>query len=200
MKHIVIILFLIVSTNAVKAQAIDLKKFGLGNIDITSLLTKKLTVTQGWAPKFSFGNIDINKISAISKIVNLKNVNTATKLFNTFKTGRSVYKISEYVGMASTAYSLIKNSVESNKTAIDQAAIDAKRDAIKKAQNFAITGGITMLSGVVIKLLTKKAASKAADAFNGAVKTKLKDILSFDSPTQFNNDLVKAGIALKIKL
>jgi hypothetical protein len=182
----------LLSVNA-KAQLIDLK-----NLDLSSLLGKVMKVKQGWAPKFSFGNLDISKIAKVGKIVNLKNVTTATKLFNTFKAGRTIYKAGAYIGLATTAYSSIKNIVQSNKEALTTEAQRLKSEGIKQAQKFALAGGGTILTGVLIKLLTKKAASKAADAFNGVVRKKIQDILSFDAPT--TSPYTTAGLALKIKL
>jgi hypothetical protein len=198
MKKIIAICTLTIMMHSMNAQIIDLKKIDLSKLDISGLLNKVMNVKQGWAPKFSFGNINIDKVSKVAQIINLKNINTATKLFNTFKTGRTIYKTGAYVGMATSAYGLIKNIAESNKTAATAQLQQLKDDAIKKAQNFAVGGGLTILSGVLVKLLTKKAASKAADAFNGIVKKKLTDILSLDTPT--TNSYVQTGIALKIKL
>ncbi len=193
MKKIILLFLLAGSMTTVKAQIFDLK-----DLNIDGIIGKVLNVKKGWAPKFSLGSLNIDKISKVSKIINLKNVQKATQLFNTFKTGRTIYKIGSYAGLATSAYSTIKNVVESNKEALTQAAKDAKADAVKKAQNFLVGGGVAILTGVVIKLITKKAAYKATEAFNGMVKKKLSDILSFDAPTA--SPYTTAGLALKIKL
>jgi hypothetical protein len=193
MKKIILLLMITFSINAAKAQIFDLK-----NLNLDGIIGKALNVKKGWAPKFSLGNLNIDKISKVSKIINLKNIDKATKLFNTFKTGRTIYKIGSYAGLATSTYSAIKNAVESNKEALDQAAKDAKAAAVSKAQKFLVGGGIGILTGVVIKLITKKAAYKATEAFNGMVKKKLSDILSFDAPQP--SPYTTAGLALKIKL
>ena len=200
MKKLLVIVSIVLISQNVNAQLIDWTK-----IDLKGLIGKAMTVKQGWAPKFKIGNLDIAQISKVSKIINLKNVSTATKLFNTFKTGRTVYKAGAYVGIATSIYSSVKNLVETNKDAASglspaalQAWNDAKSKAISKAQNLGLAGLGTVGVGVLIKLLTKKAASKAADAFNGAVKNKIKDIFSFDAPTA--NPYAVTGVALKIKL
>jgi hypothetical protein len=193
MKKIILLALVIFTVTTTNAQLIDLK-----NLDLSTLLGKALQVKQGWAPKFNFGNLNIPQISKVAKVFNLKNIDKATKLFNTFKTGRTVYKAGAYVGLATTAYSSIKNIVESNKTALTAQAQQIKSDAISKAQKFATAGGITILTGIVIKFLTKQAASKAADAFNGTIKKKLIDILSFDAPSY--SPYTTTGLALKLKL
>jgi hypothetical protein len=193
MKKIILLVMVTFSVVTTNAQLIDLK-----NLDLSTLLGKALKVKQGWAPKFNFGNLNIPQISKVAKVFNLKNIDKATKLFNTFKTGRAIYKTGAYVGLATTAYSSIKNIVESNKTALTAQAQQLKSDAIKKSQKYLTAGGITILTGIVVKFLTKQAASKAADAFNGTIKKKLKDILSFDTPSY--SPYTTTGLALKLKL
>jgi hypothetical protein len=195
MKKLIIITILFFTSQLANAQLIDWTK-----IDLKGLLGKVMTVKQGWAPKFKVGNFDINKIAKVSEIINLKNVSTATKLFNTFKTGRTVYKAGSYVALATSLYSSVKNITASSKLDKATVATEIKKysDQVKSAKGTLIAGGLTAITGVVVKLLTKKAASKAADAFNGAVKNKIKDIFSFDAPSA--NPYANAGIALKIKL
>jgi hypothetical protein len=193
MKKLMVLVVLSGILSTAKAQLIDWNKLNLDN-----LVGKALQVKKGWAPKFSLGNLDISKIAQVSKIINLKNVQTATKLFNTFKTGRSIYKIGSYVGLATSAYSSVKNIVESNKETITAEAKKLKSDAIKKAQTFLAVGGVSIATGLIIKFLTKKAAYKATDAFNGVIKKKIRDILSFDAPQY--SPYTTAGIALKLKL
>jgi hypothetical protein len=199
MKKIILLLVVAFSLNAAKAQIFDLK-----DLNLDGIIGKVLNVKKGWAPKFSLGSLNIDKIAKVSKIINLKNIQKATQLFNTFKTGRTIYKIGSYVGLATSTYSVVKNAIESGKSitetnpALIQAAKDAKSAAISKAQKFLVGGGLGILTGVVIKLVTKKAAYKATEAFNGMVKKKLSDILSFDAaqPSPYTT----AGLALKIKL
>ncbi len=193
MKKIILLLLVSLILTSSKAQLIDLK-----NLDLSSLISKALKVKKGWAPKFNFGNINIPQISKVAKIFNLKNIDKATKLFNTFKTGRTIYKAGAYVGLATTAYSSIKNIIESNKTALTAQAQQLKSEAITKSQKILTAGAVTILTGVLIKFLTKQAASKAADAFNGTIKKKLKDILSLDAPSF--SPYTTAGLAIKLNL
>jgi uncharacterized ubiquitin-like protein YukD len=193
MKKIFIITasFFILQTGS--AQIIDWDK-----LDLKSLLGNVMNVKQGWAPKFKIGNLDVKKIAKVGEIINLKNIDKATKLFNTFKTGRTIYKAGAYAGLAASTYSTVKNLIESNKEAVTAEAKKLKSEAIQKAQKFMIVGGSTLLTGVLIKFLTKQAASKAADAFNGTVRKKIQDILSIDTPSP--SPFTQGGVALKIKL
>jgi hypothetical protein len=163
----------------------------LSNINLDNILGKVLSVKKGWAPKFSLANVSIPKIAKVGEIINVKNIQTATKLFNTFRTGRTIYKIGAYAGSAVTTYSAIRNAVNNAKTQVDQ--------QLKKGlKTTLIAGGATMATGLLVKFLTKAASYKAVDAFNGTVKRKLKDILSFDAPEA--SPYTQAGLALKISL
>jgi hypothetical protein len=199
MRKIILVAALILGFAKSEAQIMEtLKKIDFSKINLSSLLHKTLQVKQGWAPKFSFASLGLASVEKVSKIINLKNIATAKKLFNTFKTGRTIYKAGAYVGLAASTYSGIKNMVESNKEAVTAEAKALKTEAIHKAQNFLTAGAVTIGAGVLIKFLTKKAASKAADAFNGMIKRKIKDILSFDVPSA--SLYTKTGVALKIKI
>jgi hypothetical protein len=195
MKKIILLVMVTFSVVTTNAQLIDLK-----NLDLSTLLGKALKVKQGWAPKFNFGNINIPQISKVAKVFNLKNIDKATKLFNTFKTGRTIYKAGAYVGLATSVYSTIQNITASGK--LDKATVATEiakyKDQLKSAQGKLIAGGATLLTGIIVKFLTKQAASKAADAFNGTIKKKLKDILSFDAPSY--SPYTTTGLALKLKL
>lgn len=192
-KYMLSIILAIGIANNCSAQVIDWSK-----INLNGLVSKVLTVRKGWAPQFTIGTLPIKQISKVATIINLKNVAKATKLFNTFKTGRTLYKIGAYAGLGVSTYSTIKNLVQSNKEATTQALNDARAQAISKAQNLMIAGGATIGIGVLVKLLTKQAAYEATEAFNGVVKRKLKDILSLDVPTY--SPYITSGIALKVKL
>jgi hypothetical protein len=143
------------AVNVASAQ-IDLK-----NISIEKILGKVMHVDKGFAPKFSLGSQPIDKILKVGEIIGLKKNNQATKLFNTFKTGRTIYKVAAYAGAAISAYAVIK--------AADKAAN-------AKDYQGALTGGISsIVSGLAVKFLTKGASYKAVDIFNGIVKQKIKD-------------------------
>ncbi|GAB2817891.1 hypothetical protein GCM10027043_18430 [Ferruginibacter profundus] len=134
------------------------------NLKLDNILGKVLNVKRGFAPKFSLGKVSIPKIAKVAEIIGLKKSEQAIKLFNTFKTGRTVYKIASYAGGAIAAYSAIK-------------AID--KSALKEDYQKPLVGALsTLATGLVVKFLTKGASYKAVDVFNGVVKRKIKDILS----------------------
>jgi hypothetical protein len=139
---------------------IDLNKV----LNIGDIAGKVLHVKKGYAPKFSLGNVSVPKIFKVGEIIGLKKNTQAIKLFNTFKTGRTIYKVAQYAGLAVSAYSAIK-------------ALD--KNALKEEYQKPLTAALsTMASGLIVKLLTKGASYKAVDVFNGIVKKKLKDIIS----------------------
>lgn len=157
MKKIIIVSFLSVFALSTNAQ-ID-----LNNISLDKILGKVLNVQRGFAPKFSLGNININKIAKVAEIIGLKKNEQAIKLFNTFKTGRTIYRIASYAGGAIAAYSAIR-------------AID--KSALKEDYQKPLIGALSSIgSGLIIKFLTKGASYKAVDIFNGVVRKKIKDII-----------------------
>jgi hypothetical protein len=159
MKKVIVLCFIIVAVNSTVAAQIDFKNLNLDNI-----LGKVLNVKRGFAPKFSLGNISIPKIAKVAEIIGVKKSDQAIKLFNTFKTGRTIYKIASYAGGAIAAYSAIK-------------AID--KSAVKEDYQKPLIGALSSVaSGLLVKFLTKAASYKAVDVFNGVVKKKIRDILS----------------------
>lgn len=134
------------------------------NLSLDKILGKVLNVKKGYAPKFSLGNIPIPKILKVGEIIGFKKNEQAIKLFNTFKTGRTIYRVATYAGSAIAVYSAVK--------AMDKAAI--KEDYQKP-----LIGALTTVgAGLITKFLTKAASYKAVDIFNGIVRKKIKDILS----------------------
>jgi hypothetical protein len=159
MKKLILSCFIIcVVSHNVSAQ-ID-----FNNLNLDKILGKVLNVERGFAPKFSLGKVPIPKIAKVAEIIGLKKSEQAIKLFNTFKTGRTIYKVASYAGGAIAAYSAIK--------AIDKSSI--KQD-YQKPLIGALSG---IASGLIVKFLTKGAAYKAVDVFNGMAKKKIKDIFS----------------------
>ncbi len=156
-KIIATVLLAVMVSTALQAQ-IDLKK--IFNLD--DIVGKVLNVKKGYAPKFSLGNQPIPKIFKVGEILGLKNNAQATKYFNTFKTGRTIYKIASYAGTAISLYGAVK--------AFDKAA--AKKDY----QTALISGLSSIGTGLISKFLTKAASYKAVDVFNGVVKNKVRDI------------------------
>ena len=136
----------------------------LENISLDKILGKVLDVQRGFAPKFSLGSTPIKRIAKVAEIFGLKGNGQAMKLFGTFRTGRTVYRIASYAGSAIAAYGAIKA---------------ANTSATKSDYQGAILSGLSSIgTGLIIKFLTKSAAYKAVDIFNGAVRRKIKDIFS----------------------
>ncbi len=70
----------------------------LNNIDINDLIGKVMKVQKGFAPKFALGNTPIQTINKVAEILGLKKNETVNKLFNTFKTGRIIYRVAAFAG------------------------------------------------------------------------------------------------------
>ncbi|HMT95404.1 MAG TPA: hypothetical protein PKC62_01845 [Ferruginibacter sp.] len=161
-------------------EKIDLRKIDLSNIDISALLGKTINVKKGWAPKFALGKSPIDKIFNVAEIIGIKKNDKANKLFKTFKTGRTIYKVAAYAGAAVAVYGTarsLKNSVK------------------KSEYQTAITTGISSIaSGIIVKLLTKGASYKAVDIFNGVATKTIKDILSIKPASE------TLGVGLYVQL
>jgi hypothetical protein len=158
-KLLLIVLFAAVASQESMAQ-VDINKI----LNIDDLIGKVLRVKKGYAPKFSAGKIEIPKISKVAELFNVKGSAEAIKLFNTFKTGRTVYRVAAIAGTAVSVYGTVK--------AMDKAA---RKQEYQKA----IVGGLSTIgAGLLAKFLTKAAAYKAVDVFNGMATKKIKDIFS----------------------
>ena len=161
---------------------------------VTDLLGHKqlLSVKKGFNPRFSLGNLQLNKVGILGEqlkgikvlgtIFNTKNAEDITKLYNTYKTGLVVYKILAGAGTVIATYSTIRGLVGTEK-------FDAQ--TVKQLLAPAIIPAVT---GVVTKLLTKKASYKAVDIFNGIAARKIKDIFSIRPASN------AMGIGLYVKL
>lgn len=160
MKRIVLFVVFIAAVNQYSFAQIDINKL----LNVDDLIGRVLKVKKGFAPKFSAGNIEIPKITKVAELFNVKGSTEALKLFNTFKTGRTIYRIAAVAGTAVSVYGTIK--------AVDKAA---RKQEYQKA----LVGGLSTIgAGLLAKFLTKAAAYKAVDVFNGVATKKIKDILS----------------------
>jgi hypothetical protein len=175
MKKLIAVLFAAFMLLSVSSNAqIDLPKIDLKNFSIDQLLGKVLQVKRGWAPQFFSGKSKIPKINIVRDLLNTKNNSEINKLFGTFKTGRLVYRITNYAGAAVALYGTIKK-------------ISQNADSLKKGATAALVSGLTSMSvGTIVKLLTKAASYKAVDMFGGVIKKKLLDIISFDAGPSAN--------------
>ncbi|MFT3680318.1 MAG: hypothetical protein QM791_08580 [Ferruginibacter sp.] len=174
-KIILAALITIISVNAASAQ-IDLNKI----INLGDIVGKALQVKKGFAPKFSLGNVEIPKITKVAEIFNVKGNAQATKLFNTFKTGRTIYRVAAFAGSAVVLYGAVRA---------------AGKSAVEKDYKGALIGGLTSIgTGLITKFLTKAAAYKAVDVFNGVITRKVKDIFSVEPASS------TLGVGLYVKL
>ena len=108
----------------------------------------------------------------VADILGSKKNSEINKLFGTFRTGRTVYRITNYAGSAFALYGTIKNIINNK---------DSVTAAVKnQARTLMYSGFGSMATGTVVKLLTKAASYKAVQMFGGLIKKKLTDILSFD--------------------
>jgi len=136
----------------------------LNNLDLKDIIGKVMHVKRGFAPKFSLGNINIAKVKKVAEILGLKKNDEINRLFNTFRTGRTVYKIAAYAGGAVLAYGLVRK--------VDNSIIS------KDYKTALVSGLSTVGSGLIVKFLTKAASYKAVDIFNGIAIKKIREIFS----------------------
>jgi hypothetical protein len=169
---------LIIGISSASAQVVDLGE--LGELDINDILGKVMHVKKGFAPKFTLGNIDIPKISKVAEVLGVKKNEKVNKLFSTFKTGRTVYKVASYAGGALAVYGVARKIGDSLTTATTKTAITS--------------GLVTIGSGLLVKFLTKSASYKAVDIFNGIATRKIRDIFSIKPASN------TAGLGLYVSL
>jgi hypothetical protein len=182
MKKVFVFVFIITAVCKTASAQIDLNKILDPNkiININDIVGKVLNVKKGFAPKFSIGNLHVPKIAKVAEIFNVKGNAQALKLFNSFKTGRTIYRVAAIAGSVISIYGTAK--------AIDKAA---RQEDYKGA----LIGGLSTIgAGLITKLLTKAAAYKAVDIFNGVVRKKIGDILSV-KPAESS-----LGVGLFVKL
>ncbi len=173
-QKISLLLLLSFAFNAASAQI----KIGDLNVDLDKILgnAKVLKVQKGFSPKFFLGDLQLNKVGilgeklkgveVLGQVFNKKNIDQVTKLYKTYKTGLVVFKVLGAAGTAVTTYSVIRGATNSDK--FDDATV-------KKTLYPALA---SVATGVITKVLTKKASYKAVDIFNGVARKTIKDILS----------------------
>ena len=170
----VFLMMMLLSTLPTVAQI----KIGDLTINIDELLgkVKVLKVKKGFSPRFSLGDVQLNKIGLFGEnlkgvkllgdVFSKKNIDQVTKLYKTYKTGLVVFKVLAAAGTAVSAYSTIRGFTDDQKF----------NDATVKGMLYPALGSIA--TGVVTKILTKKASYKAVDIFNGIARKKIEDIFS----------------------
>lgn len=189
-RNVVVFFMLIMISSAASAQI----KIGDMNIDIDQLLgkVKVLKVKKGFSPKFLLGDVQLNKVGILGEnlkgvkllgeVFNKKNIDQVTKLYKTYKTGLVVFKVLGAAGTAVAAYSTVKGIADDQKF----------NDKTVKAMLFPALASVA--TGVITKVLTKKASYKAVDIFNGVVRKKVEDIFSIQPASS------TLGVGLYVKL
>ncbi|MBA2248567.1 MAG: hypothetical protein H0W12_00080 [Chitinophagaceae bacterium] len=156
----------------------------LNNLDVNSILGKIMNVQRGYAPKFALGDISIKKIHKVAEVLGLKKNDEVNRLFSTFNTGRTIYKITSFAGSAIAIYGIVKKIS-------DSANVPGGKTALT-------SGLISVGSGLLVKFLTKAASYKAVSIFNGIATRKIKDrIKDIFSIAPASNTM---GIGLYVKL
>lgn len=185
-----ITMMLIFSTSLSFSQV----KIGDLPIDIDGLLgrVKVLKVQKGFNPKFILGDVQLNKVGLFGEnlkgvkllgdVFSRKNIEQVTKLYKTYKTGLVVFKVLAAAGTAVTTYSAVRGLTDDEKF----------DDGTVKQLLYPAIGSI--LTGVITKVLTKKASYKAVDIFNGIARKKIQDIFSIQ-PASSN-----LGLGVYVKL
>ena len=179
MKRIALLILVVLACGSTSMAQVKLEDipFNLGDILGKS---KVLTVKKGFNPVFKLGNFQVNKVGILGEklkgveilgdIFDTKGVNKVMKLYKTYKTGLVVFKVLVAAGTAVTVYSTAKGAAES---------FDDKD--VKQLLFPALT---SVATGIITKILTKKASYKAVDIFNGVVTRKIKDIFSIQPASQ----------------
>lgn len=190
MKITVALLFTVIIAQASLAQ----DEINWDNMDLRGIVGKVLTVKQGYAPKFFLGSRKIGKTAVLGKILATKGNGEINRLFRTFRTGRTAYKIASYAGAAVSVYgaanSIIKNSNS-----------EATAKELDKARAQFLSGVGTIATGVAVKLLTKGASYKAVDLFGGVIRKKLQDILEIGvgvAPSPAGRPMMTTGLKLSL--
>lgn len=189
-QPLVLFLFLTIASISASAQI----KIGDINVDLDQLLgkVKVLKVQKGFSPKFFLGDVQLNKVGilgeklkgveVLGQVFNKKNIDQVTKLYKTYKTGLIIFKVLGAAGTAVTTYSVIRGATNSDKF----------DDGTVKRMLYPALASVA--TGVITKVLTKKASYKAVDIFNGVVRNKVEDIFSIKPASS------TLGVGLYVKL
>jgi len=153
-------------------------KIGDLPIDIDQLFkrVKVLKVKKGFSPRFLLGDVQLNKVGLLGEnlkgvellgnVFSKKNIDQVTKLYKTYKTGLVVFKVLAAAGGAAAVYSTVRGVTDDQKF----------DDATVKGLLYPALGSLA--TGIITKVLTKKASYKAVDIFNGIARKKIQDIFS----------------------
>ncbi len=178
------------------SSAVSFAQIKIGDlpIDIDQLFNrvKVLKVKKGFSPKFLLGDVQLNKVGLLGEnlkgvellgnVFSKKNIDQVTKLYKTYKTGLVVFKVLAAAGTAVTVYSTVRGITDDQKF----------NDATVKGMLYPALGSLA--TGVITKILTKKASYKAVDIFNGIARKKIQDIFSIQPASS------ALGVGVYVKL
>ncbi len=105
MKKSLLLLLIFFSIIERSTAQIDLE-----NLNLRDIIGKIMNVKKGFAPKFALGKVSIPKIHKVAEILGLKKNEQVNKLFSTFNTGRTIYKITAFAGSAIAIYGVVKKN------------------------------------------------------------------------------------------
>lgn len=189
-SKILIAIILVFSITQASAQV----KLGDIPFDLDKILqqSKLLTVKKGFNPVFNIGKYQINKngilgeklkgVAILGDIFEKRGGDKILKLYKTYKTGLIVFKVLAATGTAVAGYSTVKGALDN----------DGFNDKTVKAMLYPALASIA--TGIITKIITKKASYKAVDIFNGIAKKTIKDIFSI-APASSN-----VGVGIYVKL
>ena len=162
------------------------------NLDDILSQSKLLTVKKGFNPVFNIGKYQINKngllgeklkgVGILGDIFEKRGGNKVLKLYKTYKTGLVVFKVLAAAGTAVAGYSTVKGAFDT----------EGFNDQTVKAMLYPALASVA--TGIITKIITKKASYKAVDIFNGIAKKTIKDIFSV-APASSN-----LGVGIYVKL
>ncbi|MCX8019498.1 MAG: hypothetical protein N2747_03260 [Chitinophagaceae bacterium] len=175
------------SLRAVQAQ-IKIPDLDLENFSLDQLLGKVLIVKQGWAPQFFSGKKRIPRLQIVRDLLATRKNSEINRLFNIFRTGRTIYRITNYAGAAISIYGAVKQIARNSDSTLNN------------AKGWIYAGLSSVSAGTIVKLLTKGASYKAVDMFGGMIKKKIKDIISLDvMPSQNYLGGMEGKVVLTVK-
>ena len=93
------------------------------HLNVKDIIGKVVRVEKGFSPKFYLGRTPVDQISKVAEILGLKKNEEVNRLFNTFRTGRTIYKVAAYTGGAIVMYGLVRKLENSVKNKDGNAAL-----------------------------------------------------------------------------
>lgn len=176
-SYLIVMCFLVTGLLTSSQTNAQIKIEDLLNQGISTVLNRGdlIKIDKGFSPVFSLGNVQINKVGILGE--KMKGVNILGEIlgkkgtvgdimgmYKTYRTGLVAFKVLSTAGtvlaVASTVKGISADENFSNKT----------------VQKMLYPALASVATGVITKVLTKKASYKAVDVFNGVARKSIKDI------------------------